>query len=122
MSRKTENDNKKSSYIQKEKKFIMRTRRVKIKYQKDTKQITENAIDNLERLAAEAHERATSKYLPTETRQKWARIEAQVYLALNALLKTYDSQKVMEKMEELTEIVEKLMEKDQKPGEEHRET
>jgi hypothetical protein len=33
-------------------------------------------------------------------------------MTLNALLKTYDSQKVMEKLEELTKTVEKLMEKD----------
>lgn len=98
--------------------FPRRVRGVRERYKVDTRKTIENAIRNLEELAEEAHKRATSKYLPTEVRQKWARIEAYIYQTINTLTKTYDSQRVMEKLEELTRRVEEYMEKDQEPGEE----
>ena len=95
--------------------FPRRLRRVRERYEVDTRKTIENAIRNLEELAEEAHKRATSKYLPTEVRQRWTRIEAYLYQTINSLTKTYDSQMVMEKLEELTRIVEELMEEDQEP-------
>ena len=98
--------------------FSRRVRRVREKYEVNTRKTIENAIRNLEELAEEAHRRATSKYLPTEVRQKWARLEAYVYQTINSLTKTYDSQMVMEKLKELTHRVEELEEEDQGPREE----
>jgi DNA-binding ferritin-like protein (Dps family) len=98
--------------------FPRRVRGVRERYEVDTRKTIENAIRNLEELAEEAHKRATSKYLPTEVRQKWTRIEAYLYQIINSLTKTHDSQMVMEKLEELTRIVDKLMEEDQGPREE----
>ena len=98
--------------------FPRRVREVREEYELDTKKTIEKAIRNLEELAEEAHRRATSKYLPTEVRQKWARIEAYIYQTINSLTKNYDSQMVMEKLEELTQRVEKYMEEDQEPREE----
>lgn len=98
--------------------FPRRVRGVRERYEVDTRRTIENAIRNLEELAEEAHKRATSKYLPTEVRQKWTRIEAYLYQTINSLTKTHDSQMVMEKLEELTRIVDKLMEEDQGPREE----
>ena len=98
--------------------FPRRVRRVRERYEVNTRKTIENAIRNLEELAEEAHKRATSKYQPTEDRQKWARIEAYVYQTINSLTKTHDSQMVMERLEELTSVVEELMEEDQRPREE----
>jgi len=98
--------------------FPRRVRRVRERYEVDTRKTIENAIRNLEELAEEAHKRATSKYLPTEVRQKWTRIEAYLYQTINSLTKTYDSQMVMEKLEELTRIVEEYMEENPEPREE----
>ena len=98
--------------------FLLRTRRVRVDYAIDAKKTIENAIRNLEELAEEAHRRATSKYQPTDARQKWARIEAYIYQTINSLAKTHDSLNVMEKLEELTRRVEELMEEDRGPGEE----
>jgi len=98
--------------------FPRRVRSVRERYELDTRKTIENAIRNLEELAKEAHKRATSKYQPTEDRQKWARIEAYLYQTINSLTKTHDSQMVMERLEELTSIVDKLMEEDQRPREE----
>jgi len=98
--------------------FPRRLRRVRRAYEVDTREVIEKAIRNLEELAEEAHKRATSKYLPTEVRQKWARIEAYIYQTINSLAKNYDSQRVLDKLEELTLRVEKYMEEDQQPREE----
>lgn len=98
--------------------FLVRARKVREKYEIDTKSTLERAIENLEELAEEAHKRATSKNLPTEIRQKWARIEAYIYQTLNSLTKTYDSRQMLEKLEELTICVEELMEEDPEPREE----
>jgi len=98
--------------------FPRRVRGVREKYEVDTRKTMESAIRNLEELAEEAHKRATSKYLPTETRQKWTRIEAYIYQTINSLTKTYDSQMVMAKLEELTQRVEKYVEEDPGPREE----
>ena len=96
--------------------FPRRVRGVRERYEVDTRKTIENAIRNLEELAEEAHKRATSKYLPTEVRQKWTRIEAYLYQTINSLTKTHDSQMVMERLEELTRDVDRLMEEDQEPG------
>lgn len=96
--------------------FALRTRRVRIDYVLDTRKIIENAITNLEELAGEAHTRATAKYLPTDTRQKWARIETYIYQTINTLTKNYDSQQIAQRLEELNARVEKLMEEAQEPG------
>ena len=98
--------------------FPRRVRGVRERYEVDTRKTIENAIRNLEELAEEAHKRATSKYLPTEVRQKWTRIEAYLYQTINSLTKTHDSQMVMERLEELTRDVDRLMEEDQGPREE----
>lgn len=98
--------------------FPRRVRGIRKKYEVDTRKTIENAIRNLEELAEEAHKRATSKYLPTEVRQKWTRIEAYIYQTINSLTKTYDSQMVMAKLEELTRRVEKYVEEDPGPREE----
>ena len=98
--------------------FTLRTRRVRIDYVLDTRKIIENAITNLEELAGEAHTRATAKYLPTDTRQKWARIETYIYQTINTLTKNYDSQQIAQRLEELNARVEKLMEEAQEPGDE----
>ena len=98
--------------------FPRRVRNVKEKYEIDTRKTIENAIRNLEELAEEAHKRATAKYLPTDVRQKWARIEAYIYQTINSLTKTYDSRMAMEKLEELTRLVEEHMEEDSEPREE----
>jgi len=99
--------------------FPRRVRNITDRYVVDTRKTIEGAIRNLEELAEEAHKRATSKYLPTEVRQKWARIEAYIYQVINSLTKNYDSQMVMEKLEELSRVVEELMEEDPEPGEEN---
>ena len=96
--------------------FTLRTRKVRIDYVLDTRKIIENAITNLEELAGEAHTRATAKYLPTDTRQKWARIETYIYQTINTLTKNYDSQQIAQRLEELNTRVEKLMEEAQEPG------
>jgi len=98
--------------------FPRRLRIVGSQYELDTRKSIEKAIRNLEELAEEAHKRATSKYLPTDVRQKWARIEAYIYQTINSLTKNYNSQRVMDKLEELTLRVEKYMEEDPEPGEE----
>lgn len=98
--------------------FALRTRKVRIDYVLDTRKIIENAITNLEELAGEAHTRATAKYLPTDTRQKWARIETYIYQTINTLTKNYDSQQIAQRLEELNARVEKLMEEAQEPGDE----
>lgn len=98
--------------------FPRRLHRVRERYEVDTRKTIENAIRNLEELAEEAHKKATSKYQPTEDRQKWTRIETYIYQTINSLTKTHDSQMVMERLEELTRIVEELMEEDQGPREE----
>jgi len=87
-------------------------------YTVDTRRTIEKALRNLEELADEAHSKATSKYQPTEDRQKWARIEAYIYQTVNGLTKTRDTQEIMEKLEELTSVVDKLTEEDREPGEE----
>ena len=92
--------------------LIVRLRKVKKKYEVDTKKSLERAIKNLIDLAEEVHKRATSKYLPTEVRQKWARIEAYIYQTINSLTKTYDAKLIEEKLEELTRLVEEHLEKD----------
>ena len=99
--------------------FPRRVRNITDRYVVDTRKTIEGAIRNLEELAEEAHKRATSKYLPTEVRQKWARTEAYIYQVINSLTKNYDSQMVMEKLEELSRVVEELMEEDPEPGEEN---
>lgn len=96
--------------------FKLRTRKVRIDYVLDTRKIIENAITNLEELAGEAHTRATAKYLSTDTRQKWARIETYIYQTINTLTKNYDSQQIAQRLEELNTRVEKLMEEAQEPG------
>ena len=98
--------------------FTLRTRRVRIDYVLATRKIIENAITNLEELAGEAHTRATAKYLSTDTRQKWARIETYIYQTINTLTKNYDSQQIAQRLEELNARVEKLMEEAQEPGDE----
>ncbi len=71
----------------------------------------------LAELANAAHNRATSKYLPTADRQKWSRIAAYVHRTANSILKAYDGHAINEKLEELTCLVESLMEETEKPGE-----
>jgi len=98
--------------------FPRRLRRVRRTYEVDSRKTIEKAIRNLQELAEEAHKRATAKYLPTEVRQKWARIEAYIYQTINSLTKTYDSQVIMEKLKELTKRVKELMEGDRESREE----
>ena len=94
-----------------------KVRNIRKRYEVDTRKTIEKAIRNLEKVAEEAHKRATSTYLPTEARQKWARIEAYIYQVINSLAKNYDSQTIMERIEELSKIVEELMEEDPRTGE-----
>jgi hypothetical protein len=98
--------------------FTRRVRRVKDSYTVDARKIRERALKNLEELAEEAHRRATSKYLPTAERQKWARIEAYVYQTLNGLLKTHDEEEFGERLEELYKVVDRLTKEVGEPGEE----
>ena len=98
--------------------FTRRVRGVRERYEVDTRSTIEKALRNLEELAEEAHKRATSKYQPTEDRQRWARIEAYIYQTINSLTKTHDSQMIMERLEKLTRDVDRLMEEDREPGEE----
>jgi len=98
--------------------FPRRMREVREEYELDTKKTIEKALRNLEELAEEAHKRATSKYQSTEVRQKWARIEAYIYQTINSLAKTYDSRLALEKLEELTLLVEEHLEKDPEPRKE----
>ena len=98
--------------------FPRRVRGVREIYEVDTRATIEKAIRNLMELAEEAHRRATSKYQPTEDRQRWARIEAYIYQTINSLAKTHDTQMIMERLEELTRIVDKLSEEDGESGEE----
>jgi len=96
--------------------FPRRMQGVREKYKFDTRKLIENAIRDLMKLTEEAHKYATAKYQATENRQKWARIEAYIYQTINSLTKTYDTQRALEKLEELTRIVEKYMEEDSKSG------
>ena len=98
--------------------FTRRVRDIRESYEVDTRTTIQKAIRNLEELAEEAHKRATSKYLPTAERQRWARIEAYIYQTINSLAKTRDSQMIQEKLEELTSRVDKLMEEDREPRKE----
>jgi len=95
-----------------------RVRRFGETYTVNTRRTIEKALRNLEELADEAHTRATAKYQPTEVRQKWARVEAYIYQTVNGLTKTRDNQEIKEKLEELTCVVNKLVEEDREPGEE----
>ena len=70
----------------------------------------------LTELANEAHDRATSKYLPTAVRQRWSRIATYIHQTVNSILKAYDGHAINEKLEELTSRVEELMEEAEKPG------
>jgi len=83
----------------------------------DPQEFREQAIVQLTELANEAHSRATSKYLPTDVRQKWSRIATYVHQTANTVLKAYDGHVINEKLEELTRRVEELMEEAEKPGE-----
>jgi len=95
--------------------FARRARLITEKYVTNTKKVRERAIKQLQELADEAHKRATNKYQSIESRQQWAKIEVYVIQTLNSLIKSYDQQKIMEKMEDLTARVEKLMEEDESP-------
>jgi len=90
---------------------LIRLRRARADYKFNTKKTLEKAIKNLEELAEEAHKRATSKYLPTEERQKWAKIEAYLYQTIASISKTYDLQQIEEKLEEMNRHIEEIMEK-----------
>ena len=92
--------------------ILIRLRRVKKEYELDTKKVIEKAVKNLQELAEVAHERATSKYLPTDVRQKWMKIEVYIYQTMTAIIKDYDAKKVNEKLEELERIVQKHLEED----------
>jgi len=98
-------------------KFLVRTRRIRLKSPVDPQQYREQAIVQLTELADVAHDRATSKYLPTADRQKWSRIAAYVHKTANSILEAYDGHAISEKLEELTCRVEELMEEAEKPGE-----
>jgi hypoxanthine phosphoribosyltransferase len=98
--------------------FPRRVRDVRERYEVDTRSTIEKALRNLMELAEEAHRLATSKYQPTEDRQRWARIEAYIYQTINSLAKTRDSQTIEERLEELTRNVDKLMEEGQESREE----
>lgn len=98
--------------------FTRRVRDIRESYEVDTRTTIQKAIRNLEELAEEAHRRATSKYLPTAERQRWARIEAYIYQTINSLAKTRDSQMIQEKLEELTRRVDEFTKEDRGPGEE----
>jgi len=95
--------------------FARRAKLITDEYATDTKKVRERAIKQLQELADEAHKRATNKYQSIESRQQWAKIEVYVIQTLNSLIKSYDQQKIMEKMEDLTARVEKLMEEDEGP-------
>ncbi len=64
-----------------------------------------------------AHNRATSKYLPTADRQKWSRIAAYVHRTANSILKAYDGHAINEKLEELAGRVDELVEEAEAAGE-----
>ena len=81
----------------------------------DPQEFREQAIVQLTELANEAHSRATSKYLPTDVRQKWSRIATYVHQTANTVLKAYDGHVINEKLEELTRRVEELMEEAEEP-------
>ena len=98
--------------------FSRRVRRVKDSYTVDAKKIRERALENLQELAEEAHRRATSKYLPTAERQRWARIETYIYQTINGLLKTHDEEEFRERLEELHRVVDGLTKEAGEPGEE----
>ena len=98
--------------------FTRRVRDVRESYEVDTRATIQRAIRNLEELAEEAHRRATSKYLPTAERQRWARIEAYIYQTINSLAKTSDIQTIQKKLEELNRRVDELTKEDRGPGEE----
>jgi GR25 family glycosyltransferase involved in LPS biosynthesis len=98
-------------------KFLVRTRRIRLVSPVDPQQFREQAMVQLTELANEAHVRATSKYLPTADRQKWSRIATYVHQTANSILKAYDSHAINEKLEELTRRVEELMEEAEEPGE-----
>ena len=98
--------------------FSRRVRRVKDSYTVDAKKIRERALENLQELAEEAHRRATSKYLPTAERQRWARIETYIYQTINGLLKTYDEEEFRERLEELYKVVDGLTKEIRELGEE----
>jgi len=95
----------------------VRTRRIRSKSTVDPQRYREQAIVQLTELADVAHDRATSKYLPTADRQKWSRIAAYVHKTANSILEAYDGHAINEKLEELTCRVEELMEEAEKPGE-----
>ena len=98
--------------------FPRRVRHIRDSYDVDTRSTIEKALRNLMELAEEAHRLATSKYQPTEDRQRWARIEAYIYQTINSLAKTRDSQTIEERLEELTRNVDKLMAEGQESREE----
>jgi DNA-directed RNA polymerase subunit L len=100
-----------------DRKYLVRTRRIRLKSPVDPQQYREQAMVQLTELANEAHDRATSKYLPTAVRQKWSRIATYTHQTANTILKAYDSHAINEKLEELTRRVEELMEETEKPGE-----
>jgi hypothetical protein len=98
--------------------FPRRVRVIRDSYEVDAKATIEKAIRNLMELAEEAHRLATSKYQPTEDRQRWARIAAYIYQTINSLAKTHDSQTFSERLEELTRRVDELTKEVGASGEE----
>lgn len=91
--------------------FTRRARLIRDKYVLRTKKIREEAIKRLQELAEEALKRATSKYIATGDRQKWAKISAYLYQTLNSILNSYDQVYILEKLEEIEEYVKKHEEK-----------
>ena len=83
----------------------------------DPQQYRERAIEQLTELADAAHDRATAKFLPTDVRQRWSRIEAYIHQTANSILKAYDSHAINEKLEELVGRVDELVEEAEAAGE-----
>jgi hypothetical protein len=96
--------------------FLVRARRIRLRSPMDPQRYREQAMVQLTELANEAHERATSKYLPTDVRQRWSRIATYVHQTVNSILKAYDSHAINEKLEELTRRVEELVEEAEEAG------
>jgi len=72
----------------------------------DVGEMREKALQNLEKLAQEAHIHAMDQAKDEKERRDWARIAGYIYQTLNSIASEYDVEKIKQRLEELRRFVE----------------
>jgi len=91
--------------------FIIKTRRLREKYEVDTAKARREMIANLLALGEEASKRGLSVYQAKDDRQSWSRIASTIYRTADAVMKSYDEGVIAERLSELEAFVQELAEK-----------